>query len=259
MTSREDRLNGILKLLSQHGNVTVEEIVAALGVSPATVRRDLDSLQERRLLARTHGGATKLGAVDYRLSSRTPEGGQAANIEAVAAAAVKLVQPGTSIGLSGGRTTSAMARLLGADERFTDAGLTVVTNAINIAQALVIRPYIRVVVSGGMVRQGSYELSGPFSELILRQITLDQAFIGVNGLDPLLGATVSAAPEAPINRLMAERASESWVVCDSSKLGQRSFAVIGELKQFTGVVTDGNGDAKILQDLGVEDFIVQVA
>lgn len=236
--SRDQRLTEILNLLSQRGALTIHEITSAFGISPATARRDLDLLEQRRLLHRTHGGATPASTVDYQLTARMQPGSMAAEIEAIAAAAVELVTPGMCVGLSGGRTSTALAKQFAASDRFSSAGLTVVTNAINIAQLLVVRPYIRVVVTGGIVRKGSFELAGPFSDLVLEQIALDMAFIGANGVDAEIGPTVTEDVEAPINRLMAERAREAWIIADSSKIGKRAFAVVSSPESFSGLITD---------------------
>lgn len=247
--SREQRLTGIITLLGERGTLTVADVTAAFGVSAATARRDLDLLSERRLLHRTHGGAEPANTIDYSLTKRMRAGTQRANIAAIAAKACEMIAPGSTVGLSGGRTSTALAHEIMTAEKFTTQGLTVVTNAINIAQMLVVRPYLRVVVTGGIVRQGSYELAGPFSNLILEQITLDAVFLGANGFSASVGATVTEDVEAPINRLMASRAQESWIIADATKIGKKTFAVVGQPEHFTGVITSANADAAELEAL----------
>ena len=85
--------------------------------------------------------------------------------------------------------------------------LTVVTNAINIAAQLAMRPQIKIVVTGGVVHARSYELVGPYTDVVLESVTLDIAFIGVNGIDPVFGPTMHDEREAAVNSLMARRAA----------------------------------------------------
>ena len=102
---------------------------------------------------------------------------------------------GAVIGLCGGTTATAIADALmsRADimEPSPEPSLTVVTNAINIAMQLAMRPQIKTVVTGGVVHARSYELVGAYADTVLGSITLDLAFIGVNGVDPVVGPTVA--------------------------------------------------------------------
>ncbi|MGO2004303.1 DeoR/GlpR family DNA-binding transcription regulator [Arthrobacter rhombi] len=227
--TRNERLSSILALLAEDGQVEVDEIVDKLGVSPATARRDLDSLDSQRLLTRTHGGATT-NALAYDLPGKYNRDPAATRKRWIGAYAAALVEPDMSIGLSGGTTSSAIATALGlrADLQQEPARptLTVVTNAVNIASALAVRNHVKVMVTGGVLNPRSYELVGPFAEQTLGRVTLDIAFIGVGGLHPQAGATVADEGEAAVNELMGARALRSYLVVDSSKLGVRSFASV---------------------------------
>lgn len=237
---REERLVAILDLLAQEGNVEVSDIVDAFGISAATARRDLDVLAERNLLHRTHGGASAQ-SLSYDLPLRYKRNPRTDAKAAIAAAVQELIDPRMRVGLSGGTTSTAIAAELAqrSDLEARDGeGITVVTNAINIAAQLVIRPHIRVVVTGGVAQMRSYELTGPYSDLMLERITLDRAFIGTNAIDVLNGPMVADEREARVNALMAERAEQAWIVADSSKIGRRGFARVGEPGLFHGIVTD---------------------
>ena len=243
---KTERLNAILDLLAAQGNVQVEDIVSGLQVSPATARRDLDALAAQRLLTRTRGGAT-MEAVAYDLPTRYTRDDHAAQKQAIAHAASALVPRGAVIGLCGGTTSTAIAQALGMRRDLMEPSnkptLTVVTNAINIAAQLVVRPNIRVMVTGGVVNPRSYELVGPYTDTILAQVALDFAFLGVNGLDPEVGPTINDEAEAAVNSLMSRRASEAYVVADSSKIGTRSFATLSGFS-FTNLITDSGISAE---------------
>ncbi|WP_030757978.1 DeoR/GlpR family DNA-binding transcription regulator [Streptomyces griseus] len=246
--SKHERWNALLELLAAEGRVEVEEAAGTLGVSAATIRRDLDELAEQRLLVRTRGGAVAHG-VSYELPLRYKSGRHAAEKARIAAAAADLIAPGEVVGLNGGTTTTEVARALAvrfAGEPAEQAqpaapsgpALTVVTNALNIASELAVRPQIKLVTTGGVARPQTYELVGPLAAGVLGEVVLDAVVLGVDGVDPALGAMAHQEEEASISRLFAERASRVVVVTDSSKLGRRAFARICGLDRIDLLVTD---------------------
>lgn len=252
--NRAARLTAILDLLAEQGEVTVEQLVDRFGASAATTRRDLDSLAERRLLTRTHGGAIAQ-SVAYELPIRYRSHLGTGAKERIAVAASALVEPGQVVGLSGGTTTNAIATALAARDDLGAQGLTVVTNAVNIAAQLAMRPEFKVVVTGGVIHPRSFELVGPFVEQLLGGVRLDIAFIGVNGLSATEGATTHEEAEAAVNRMMAARAERAVIVADASKLGRATFAHVGGSELFPVVLTDaGAAEAEraALADAGYE-------
>ena len=229
--NRATRLIAVLDLLAETGEVNVEDLVAKFDVSAATARRDLDTLASQQLLTRTHGGAIGQ-SVAYDLPIRYKQQLRTQEKLLIAQAASALVKRGDVVGLCGGTTSTAIANVLGSRADLMDPSptpnLTVVTNAVNIAAQLVMRPQIKTVVTGGVVHARSYELVGPYSDVVLEKITMDIAFIGVNGIDPIFGATVHDEREASVNSLMARRAGRAVIVADSSKIGIRAFATLGQ-------------------------------
>lgn len=239
--NKAERLSAVLALLAETGQLTIDDVVTKLGVSPATARRDLDNLAEQQLLTRARGGAVAQ-TVAYDLPSRYRRDAHDSQKKAIALAASALVNRGDVIGLSGGTTSTALASALAARsdilEQSPDSNLTVVTNAINIAAQLAMRPQIKTVVTGGVIHSRSYELVGSFSEAVLNGITLDLAFIGVNAIDLVLGPTTHDEREASVNILMAQRAARAVLIADSSKIGRQSFAVMGSSRLFGTIITD---------------------
>ncbi|MFI8853083.1 DeoR/GlpR family DNA-binding transcription regulator [Streptomyces sp. NPDC053499] len=238
---RHERMNALLELLGERGSVEVEEAATALEVSAATMRRDMDALAEQQLLTRTRGGAV-LSAVTYDLPIRYKRGHHAGAKQSLARAAAAMVERGNVVGLSGGTTTTEIARALTTRPDLAEPGpqpqLTIVTNALNIAYELAVRPQVKTVLTGGVAHSRTFELTGPYSELVLGEITVDIAFIGANGMDPEEGATVHDESEGRINGLMAQRAERAVVVTDSSKVGVRCFARIGGPELFDTFLTD---------------------
>ena len=239
--NRAERLNAVLALLAESGQLDVDDIITRLGVSAATARRDLDTLAAQQLLTRTRGGAIGQ-TVAYDLPLRYKREQHAPEKQQIALAASALVSRGHVIGLCGGTTSTAIASVLGARadimEASPHANLTIVTNALNIAAQMAMRPQVKTVVTGGVVHARSYELVGPYSEVVLQQVTMDIAFIGVNGIDPVIGATVHDERAAAVNSLMARRATRAVIVADSSKIGRTAFATLGDLRIFSTLITD---------------------
>ncbi|MCT4354008.1 DeoR/GlpR family DNA-binding transcription regulator [Streptomyces sp. Je 1-79] len=262
--SKHERWNTLLELLASTGRLEVEEAAATLDVSPATIRRDLDELAEQRLLVRTRGGAVPHG-VSYELPLRYKSSRHASEKQRIAAAVAELVHEGEVLGLNGGTTTTEVARALalrfGAgrpESPGTPAApaLTVVTNALNIAGELAVRPQIKIVVSGGVARPTTYELVGPLAAGVLNEVVLDVVVLGVDGIDPELGIMAHHEDEAGISRLFAERASRVVVVTDSSKMGRRAFARICGLDRVDVLVTDAAVPAEAVRRLADADVRV---
>lgn len=256
---RYERLSTLLDLLGQRGKVDVDDVAGELAVSAATIRRDLDHLAEQQLLTRTRGGAVA-NNVAYDLPLRYKTARHASEKERIGRAAAALVARGSVVGLNGGTTTTEVARALavrpelnGADE----PGVTVVTNALNIASELVVRPHVKIVVTGGVARPSSFELSGPLATRILDEVTMDVVFLGVDAVSPSHGAYAHHEGEASINRLMAERARRVVVTADCSKLGRHAFARICPTPAIDTLITDDAADDAMVAAFEAEGVTVQ--
>jgi DeoR family transcriptional regulator, aga operon transcriptional repressor len=239
--SRYSRWNQLLELLASEGQLQVEDAAAALGVSTATIRRDFDDLASQQMLARVRGGAVAQG-VTYDLPLRYKSERHPSEKQRIAAVAAALVQPRQIVGLNGGTTTTEVARALAVRADLPTApgapAVTVVTNALNIATELAVRQHIKIVVTGGVARPQSYELTGPLANGVLERVSIDVAFLGVDGIDPVAGAMAHHEGEASTNQLMASQASQVVVVADSSKVGRRAFARICTAADVDVLVTD---------------------
>jgi DeoR family transcriptional regulator of aga operon len=238
---RYERWNALLELLAREGRLSVEDGARELGVSNATIRRDFEELARQQMLTRTRGGALA-NTVAYDLPLRYKTARHALEKERIGRAAAGMVAAGTVVGLNGGTTTTEVARALALrtdlDGSGSSGGVTVVTNALNIANELAVRQHVKIVVTGGVPRAQSYELVGPLARPVLQMVTLDIAFIGVDGIDVVAGATTHNEEEASINQLILTRAARVVVVADGSKLGRQAFARIGGIEQVHGLITE---------------------
>jgi DeoR family transcriptional regulator of aga operon len=240
---KADRFGLILERLAAAGSVGVADLARELGVSEATVRRDLRALDEQRLLERAHGGAVSQGTV-YELPVRYRGGHAREEKQRIARAALERVVDGDVVALTGGTTTTEVARQL-----VRRAELSIVTNALNIAGELAVRPNVKLVVTGGVARSASYELVGPLAEATLQAINVDVAFVGVDGIDARAGLATQNETEAATNRALIERSRRVIVVADGSKLGHVAFASICPLAAADELITDSGAGREQLARL----------
>ncbi len=250
---RADRVSAILDRLAVEHTLNASDLAHEFGVSGATLRRDLQMLEEQKLLARTHGGAAATD-VSYELPVRYRGGRNRELKHRVAAAAAELLPKGPlTLGLTGGTTTSALARAISAR-----VDLTVVTNALNIATELAVRPRLKVIMTGGVARPQSYELVGPFADQTLAGLRLEVAVVGVDGISADAGLTTHDEVEAHTNRAMISRAARVMVVTDGSKIGRATLAWICPVAAVSSLVTDSSADADALDSLRECGLMVHV-
>lgn len=246
---RADRLRRILQLIDTDTTASVEDLAHELSVSSATVRRDLAQLDSQGRVVRSHGGAMRVDR-GFEMPIRYRETAMAAEKKRIGAVAATMVEDGAVVGVTGGTTTMEVSRALA-----PRPGLTVVTNALNIGAELALRQNIRLVVTGGIARPASFELSGPVAERTIAEFNIDIAFVGVDGVSAKAGFTTHNDWEALANAALVRAAAVVVVVADSSKLGQVKFARICDLDAVDLLITDSGADADQLRavtDAGLE-------
>ncbi|MFI7110632.1 DeoR/GlpR family DNA-binding transcription regulator [Nonomuraea sp. NPDC050227] len=227
------RQQAILDLVRQNGGVRVVDLVRTFGVSDITIRRDLELLAERGLLAKVHGGATTIGATNEPgFAAKSVQ--QEEEKQAIAGHAAALVRPGTAVALSAGTTTWTLAHHLG-----QVPGLTVVTNSVRVADVFqhAGRPDQTVVLTGG-VRTPSDALVGPVAVAAIRRLNVDLLFLGVHGMTARTGFTTPNMMEAETDRALVEAASRLVVLADHTKWGTVGISTIAELGEADVVVSD---------------------
>ncbi|KQV12408.1 MULTISPECIES: DeoR/GlpR family DNA-binding transcription regulator [unclassified Kitasatospora] len=236
-----DRQTWLLAILRDHGRLQAAEATERLGVSIATVRRDLQQLAQQGLLVRTRGGALTAGA-GSDLALRFGSVSAAVRHRRIARAVAELVPPGSVVGLNGGAATREVARELairsGLSARSGRIALTVVTNAVHIAQELSARSHVRIAVTGGVAGPGHGELTGPLAVAMLREVALDFAILGVDAVDGRFGAEAHDESRAATSRAMAERAERVIVVAEAATLGRRAAAEVCPVGRISLLVTD---------------------
>jgi len=237
------RWDNLRTLIRDSGVIRVEDLCRRLKVSPATVRRDLDQLEQSGAIRRVHGGAVSV-------ESRMDEPGfahktslAAREKRRIAEAALSFVEPGDTIYLDGGSTVLELARLL--RER---TNLTVVTNSLHAAHELAGRGP-RLILIGGELRRLSQTMVGALTRLVLNELHLDKAFMGTIGFTLKEGLTTTDPSEAFTKDIVMGQAQRVIVLADSSKAGKISFARAGRWDKVHVLITDKQLDKDFAKEL----------
>ena len=232
-STNQGRRESIARLVRKTGFVRTSELSGRFGVSTVTIRHDIDALSAEGIIQRTYGGAVSQleGVEDTAFDLRS-----SANREAkirIGRAAALLVKPGETILLDSGTTTIEIARHLP-----EDAGITVVTPALNIALEAGARSGVEVLVCGG--RLNSKTLSTTASEIArsFSEIFVDRLFLATYGIDVKKGLAERSIEVAETKRALIRSAREITLVCDSSKFGSAGPLLISPLNVVHRVITD---------------------
>lgn len=232
----EERHQAIAAELRRRGTVTVTALSSDLGVSEATVRRDLELLAETGTLRRVRGGAAAVrGSVRPEADLRSfadVAGTSTAAKQAIAARACSLVEDGEVIALDIGTTVAAMCPLL------AERSLTVVTASLAVVRSLASAPAVDIVILGGLLRPNYDSMVGTLTESALGQLRVDRAFLGAAGVRADGSVLDSTPSEVPIKRGLLDVAASSYLLADHEKFPGSGFLEVARLSRFTALVTD---------------------
>ncbi|WP_170314827.1 DeoR/GlpR family DNA-binding transcription regulator [Aquibium carbonis] len=224
----------LLEQLGRQTYVEVQDLCAALGVSEATIRRDLTELEARGLLKRTHGGALSIQQVARDYSNADRKVLRNEEKARIAAATAELVVDGDAVFIDSGTTTVQVARQL--CQRDT---LTFVTNGLDVFACLAAARASRLYMIGGEYVEVNHGFGGPLAADAIRQFSVDKAILSVSAVDLARGQVSIAAPAmVPAQRAMIEIAQTVIVVADHSKFERGALAVIAALDAIDYVVTN---------------------
>ncbi len=232
----------LLARLDRDGRLVAKDLAVELGIAEDSVRRDLRELAAAGLCQRVYGGALPVSpaVADYA----TRAGVATASKQRVAAAAARLVQPGSTVLLDGGTTALAVARALPAD-----LPATVVTHSPTVAAALVDHPTVEVYVLGGRLFKHSAVTCGAAAAEAAQSVQADVFLLGVTGVHPQAGLTTGDPDEAAMKRTLASRAADTYVLASSEKIGAASPFTVLPLTSISGIITDVPADAAVLLEL----------
>ncbi len=240
----QERRERILALLEQEGRVSVTALSQRLGVSQATIRTDLDALAAQNLLVRTHGGAIAADRTGLELSFDVRRRLHTAQKERIAAAAAAMVADGDAILLDASTTALALAHQIKGRRE-----LTVLTNGVLIALALLDAPDITILMPGGFLRRDSVSIVGAEGHEVIEKYNFQKGFFGAKGLTLEEGLTDVNSAEVAIKKDMVAHARQVIAIVDSSKWGQVGFASFASIEQLDCVITDPDAPSDMVAAL----------
>jgi DeoR/GlpR family transcriptional regulator of sugar metabolism len=256
MLAAERRLR-IREILSAQRAVSARELARILGVTGATIRRDLAALEQEGLVVRSHGGAVSRasstayqGSYDYLLHTNTAEK------QAIAREAAKLILDGDTVFLEGSTAVLELAHCLPRRSR-----LTVVTNSPAIELEFLHSPGISVICTGGNLNKDNLYLQGIWTRRALAEIRLDKAVLGVTAIDPAFGMSAADFPQAETKQLLIKAARQRIALSEHTKFGRQSFALVAPVTDIDILVTDSGVDQKYveqLREMGVQVIVAEV-
>jgi DeoR/GlpR family transcriptional regulator of sugar metabolism len=239
MLLKGERQQRILELLAASGRVVATELQDVLGVSPYTVRRDLDELADAGRLQRVHGGALPRSPVAQAHEARRLQ--EATATQRVAHAAATLLAPGQVVILDGGSTALALADAIPAGH----AG-TFITHSPPVAVALGRHPGLEVVVIGGTLDRRAMVATGARTIAAYRRITADVCFVGVFAVHAERGISQPHAEEAEVRRVLLERGERVVGLASREALGTVAPFTVGPATALTHLATEPDVPAELL-------------
>lgn len=237
----EQRYQKILDLMKDDGSVRVADLKKTMGVSPETVRRDLENMEEMGLIRRTRGGAflnregcgsAKLPTAYVPFEAREAE--HPGSKGEVAGVALKFVEDGQSIALDSGTTSYELARLF----RGKFQSLTVVTNSIAIINELSDAEGITLIGTGGVYRPEERAFVSDMAGMIFSKLSINTFFLTTCGISVDKGITYQRMDEIFVQEKMMEASDRTIVIADSSKLGVNSLVKMCDIDKVSMVITD---------------------
>ncbi|WP_192457970.1 DeoR/GlpR family DNA-binding transcription regulator [Musicola keenii] len=244
----QSRLDQIMDYLKGHNLVTVDELVAVIDASPATIRRDLIKLDEQGVISRSHGGVTLNRFIPSQPTTNEKMQRNLLEKQAIARQAATLVQPGSAVVLDAGTTMMELARNL------THLPLRVITADLQIALFLSEFKQIEVTIIGGRIDDSSQSCIGEHGRRLLRSVYPDIAFISCNSWSLEKGITTPTEEKAGIKQDLGVNASRRVLLADSSKYGAYSLFCVSPLTALTDVITDSELAPEIQRQLQGQPF-----
>jgi DeoR/GlpR family transcriptional regulator of sugar metabolism len=224
----------LLERLQTRTYADTQDLQSYLGVSEATIRRDLVDLEARGLIRRTHGGALPIGQVNQEYSNAERMVQNAAEKQRIGKVAAEMVQDGDVVFIDAGTTTLQLARQLA-----HRSSLTFVTNGVDIAACLSAADVRNLYVTGGEYCSMNHSMIGPIAAEAIRRFNVDKLFLSVSSVDLLRERINVATPSiAAVQRAMIETAHKVIVLADHSKFTKTAMSVIASLDDVDMIITD---------------------
>lgn len=247
---KNDRLNLILDILKRRKSISMKELQALTFSSNSTLRRDVITLEQDHKVVRKYGQVelVKSKNVEFPYQFRNQE--HEAQKQHIASIATDFVGDNMALFLDSSSTVAQLIPFL--EQR---RNLIVITNGLFNAVALNQFSNVKTFIAGGRLRSGSGSIVGGFAMDYLENFTADIAFISCSSIDGA-GIYMSSAEQSSVKRKMQSAATQTILLCDSSKVGQRNYYKLSELSGITALVTDQQPEAEMMAQLQKNDVEV---
>ncbi|WP_226667838.1 DeoR/GlpR family DNA-binding transcription regulator [Metabacillus litoralis] len=233
----------ILEQLDKNKIIKVSELSRHLDVTEKTIRGDLEILEKRGLLKRIHGGAVLAEDEGRMLPIAERQLGHVDVKDAIAKKAVELIKPNDTILMDGGSTTISIAKLLG------DIPITVITNDLKIANVLLPKTNVRLMVLGGTRIDSSSSLMGAQATEMLAKMRVNRLFFGTTGVSIEHGLTVFNSIHADWKKQIIACADHITLLADSTKFEKVALIQFASINDVNEIVTDSNLDEAVIEKL----------
>jgi DeoR/GlpR family transcriptional regulator of sugar metabolism len=218
-----------------------------------TVRRDLELLEARGDVIRTHGGAALAKRLTFEFSFREKRNRNSLAKSQIAARAAGHIEDGQVVILDTGTTTLEIARRM-----MRRRNVTVITTSLAIVSALQFAPGVRIVLLGGVLRGGSPDLHGPLTEQNVEMFRADIAFMGADAVDEDGNTYADDLQVVNLDRKMATNAAQVIVVADSSKFGRTGMCRIFNSEDYDLIISDAGIDQDVRKRFAGKGLEVEV-
>ncbi|MGB4840553.1 MAG: DeoR/GlpR family DNA-binding transcription regulator [Saprospiraceae bacterium] len=251
----KQRKDKILELLREDGSAKVVDLANIFKVTEVTVRQDLEKLEKEGLIVREHGGAHLKNVENQVRNFSLVHQENLMEKETIAEKCLEFIQPGDTIILDSGSTTTEIAKKI-----IEIKGLTVITNALNIALLLGANPNIEVIMTGGEFKPPTLSLTGQKAADFFKGINVQKLFLATAGISLKYGLTYPSISDLVVKKAMIDASDITYLVADSSKIGKSAFASLGALSLIDYIITDEGVEEKhkqVFKDNEIELIIAE--
>lgn len=236
------RREKIMELLREDGSAKVLDLARLFKVTEVTIRQDLEKMDREGLITREHGGAYLKNMQDQVQSFSLSHQENMDKKEIIAQKCLEFIEPGDTIILDSGTTTTEVAKKLKGKKN-----LTVITNALNIALILGAEPGIEVVVTGGEFKPPTLSLTGQKAADFFKGLHAQKLFLATAGISLKAGLTYPSISDLVVKKAMIDSSETTYLVADSTKMGKAAFASLGALSLIDYIITDAGIEEKSMQ------------
>jgi DeoR/GlpR family transcriptional regulator of sugar metabolism len=239
---KEQRIAQIQLILEHMGSIEIIQACEKFGVAPMTIRRDLEELEKKGIITRTHGGA-RLNYAPNLLEKPFEERlrMESEKKRELARMASSTIYSGEKVFIGSGSTMHFLTFFLDNSRR-----LLVVTNSLHIASELVSRTNITLIMVGGEIRSNTLSVTGSFANEMASRFKCDKSYMGITSIDKEGNLYLGSTAEEGILAAQLINTPECYIIADSTKLGKKDFVRAGRLNSRIHLITNTDADKNLL-------------